>query len=955
MKRGLLIFVLLLFPSIVNAICSDQNYTVIYINGILTSEDQANTDKKNLDDQFNKLARRTDVTFITGYNPSHIEGLGDFFKSLQQTYRSEGKGYIDDYDLRTILLKAHADVQTRKILLVGFSQGTFYTNAAYEYLVAHGVPKESIGVYNIATPASFVGGGGTYLTSANDKVIERVRELAAAVNAQGPLSANILLPISSEEALERYGGHSFGNIYLPRATGRVISEIEKILSKLSADTSSEICFEAPKKDWAYRMEGTMFGIVDPAAHLARELGKNTGTALAKVTEKAEIAVDGFFHGLVAWLPPANTDSAKKGFNVVRALYGSSLSEEDVEDLLKDQGGAAILAVQDEKPEKPSQTVLPPTKEKKPAPKPPTPPKPKVALPIVPSKLNGTGGPTERIEILPTEETRGIRLGGGDDAFAEKEETHEQPAEKSDPFSVTAPSDGETFATTTITVSGIAPSGTPIELEYGIGTTTVLADAADSWSVTLTLPEGTYSIEASAYEAVSAATTTITRLVTIDLPTLDVPALSVLECNHSLAMGFCLVPETTVNLSWSTSSAAVSYAVVVNGIVGAPSNAISTTVVLTDRATSTLEIVAYDASGARATSTVSEIGVYANPIVINEVGWGGTNASANDQWIELMNVSPYMIDLSSLTISSTDASVYIPLSGSITPGILGDFYSGYLTIVPNSSVTPSPIHTLPTPFSLDAAGEELTLSYGDGLATTTLDTTPAVSECGGWCAGALAAETRYSNGIPTLEPVSMERLPITPVSAYVRTHMFPETLPAAVRSGMNASGWASHDTYTYGSLTALDSVGNPIRGSIGFGNSAHLSSYGWFCDPDDGSISNGYTYMPQTSNCHYLAAYVADGSMRSGAVFKGVPGNATLLQTHALSGGLSSSEPYSDTSETTLFDPSNLPSAGDPMFIVFYNGSAIGQTPIEDYFENYLTTGASLPHPDTRILEFTWGP
>ena len=67
---------------------------------------------------------------------------------------------VADYDLKTILMQIHPEVTTtRKILLVGHSQGTFYTNAIYRYFLEHGMPEGSVAVYNLATPAAYVEGG----------------------------------------------------------------------------------------------------------------------------------------------------------------------------------------------------------------------------------------------------------------------------------------------------------------------------------------------------------------------------------------------------------------------------------------------------------------------------------------------------------------------------------------------------------------------------------------------------------------------------------------------------------------------------------------------------------------------------------------------------------------------------------------------------------------------------
>ena len=48
------------------------------------------------------------------------------------------------------------DVTTRRILIVGHSQGAQYADAIYDYLLAHGEPKSAVSVYAVATPASSV-------------------------------------------------------------------------------------------------------------------------------------------------------------------------------------------------------------------------------------------------------------------------------------------------------------------------------------------------------------------------------------------------------------------------------------------------------------------------------------------------------------------------------------------------------------------------------------------------------------------------------------------------------------------------------------------------------------------------------------------------------------------------------------------------------------------------------
>ncbi|MDD4903799.1 MAG: lamin tail domain-containing protein [Candidatus Bipolaricaulis sp.] len=55
-----------------------------------------------------------------------------------------------------------------------------------------------------------------------------------------------------------------------------------------------------------------------------------------------------------------------------------------------------------------------------------------------------------------------------------------------------------------------------------------------------------------------------------------------------------------------------------------------------------------------------VGVSAGPVVINEVGWGGTAASSTDEWIELYNASGESVDLAGWVLMMGETR--IPLDG-----------------------------------------------------------------------------------------------------------------------------------------------------------------------------------------------------------------------------------------------------------------------------------------------------
>src|SRR3989338_2221094 len=146
---------LLIAPTILLAqSCNSIGFTVIYINGVLTEEKTADQNKAALEKLFRQLTGRNDVAFQLGHNPSHFAGASDFLQSIAQTFNTS----ISDFDRNAILMQIHPQVSTRKILLVGHSQGTFYTNEIHHYLLEHGTPESSVAVYNLATPAYYVAG-----------------------------------------------------------------------------------------------------------------------------------------------------------------------------------------------------------------------------------------------------------------------------------------------------------------------------------------------------------------------------------------------------------------------------------------------------------------------------------------------------------------------------------------------------------------------------------------------------------------------------------------------------------------------------------------------------------------------------------------------------------------------------------------------------------------------------
>lgn len=164
------------------------------------------------------------------------------------------------------------------------------------------------------------------------------------------------------------------------------------------------------------------------------------------------------------------------------------------------------------------------------------------------------------------------------------------------------------------------------------------------------------------------------------------------------------------------------------------------------------------------------------VVINELAWSGTQADANDEWIELYNNTDATIDLTGWTLEAEDGTPHIALNGTISP-------NGFYLLERTADTTIQDLGAdLLYTGALENAGESLRLhDPADNLIDT------ANGAGGAWWAGT------------TSPRCSMERR--DPSSADVDANW-------GTNDGMQVNG--------------LDAAGNPICGTPRQANSAGLS-------------------------------------------------------------------------------------------------------------------------------------
>jgi hypothetical protein len=168
---------------------------------------------------------------------------------------------------------------------------------------------------------------------------------------------------------------------------------------------------------------------------------------------------------------------------------------------------------------------------------------------------------------------------------------------------------------------------------------------------------------------------------------------------------------------------------------------------------------------------------ASRVVINEVAWMGTEASATDEWLELYNPGSVDIDLTGWKILIAGDNA-ITLSGNISAG--GYYLLERTDDNPISDVAANYIGSFGR-YGLSDAGEHLTLAGSDGTAIDDVDCSA------GWFAGDKEKGAK----------ASMER-------------------KNADLSGDLAMSWATNDLST---TVGHDALGQAIRGTPGAANSA----------------------------------------------------------------------------------------------------------------------------------------
>lgn len=545
--------------------------------------------------------------------------------------------------------------------------------------------------------------------------------------------------------------------------------------------------------------------------------------------------------------------ASKGFGLVKALYGSSLQQSDVDELLNDgggsQSGAAALALQKQNEPPAAPPVV--QKSTKPMETSNTAPIVETANEAAPPEepLQTTTIQTpQKTEIIPETKpfvqpwviTPGYG-GGGGGPVSSNATVEDVPEPVTTALDITSPLDTVVFGTTSVTFVGTSANAATVVAQYGSSTTTSTIDRDGNWTVQIDLPEGTTPIVFTATDSTGTNIATLSRDISIDLTPTDAASITVPACAYSLIATGCLVATSSVSVSWGDVSGADHYALAVNGLIDSNTTATSSVATLTFGATTSIAVVSYDVAGNAATSSSVFVEALEHPLIINEIGWGGTDSSAADQWIEIKNTSSVDIDLSHVSLRISGGSD-VQLSGSIPAG-------QYLVLL--SHLFNMRAQTLVVPFVLSSStAQQLRLAWTVGDEQTVLDATPVQEACLTWCAGELSSARGRSEGsaVPRSFPLSMERI---------------------ATDGALPGSWRSTDTY-----------GSAMWGTPGGANSLGLPMMGIYCGSSGVLTGTDVPYNPGSGSCTFLSRQIPPlnngNANRFGALYRGDVGSSTAL-------------------------------------------------------------------------------
>ena len=168
---------------------------------------------------------------------SNLSSAPEFFRKMAQVAMAayDFKAYLEDGDLRLQIEHYEKDLKSGKVIVVvGHSQGNFYSNTSWENLHRLGKYDGKFALIGVATPVSYIAGDGPYTTLTQDQIMNFVR------SEKGALPANVTNSTASASGHEFVGQYLDGNVSGPKITNDLKDVISRVSSNVSDPTSAAL-------------------------------------------------------------------------------------------------------------------------------------------------------------------------------------------------------------------------------------------------------------------------------------------------------------------------------------------------------------------------------------------------------------------------------------------------------------------------------------------------------------------------------------------------------------------------------------------------------------------------------------------------------------------------------------------------------------------------------------------
>ena len=331
-------------------LCSSSGYSIISINGMLTEAKGAVYNKNMLSGALKmKTYNNQKIIYDYVYNPTH-GFFADFVDAITQ--KTSEKMFISDtHDLKNMLVDLSAKVKTQKLLIVAHSQGNFYANDIYRTLgdKEGGVSKSSMGIYGIGTPTSYIAGGGKYILSKNDSVINKIRLFGM----MDILPANVDIPKDEED---EFNGHGLSDSYLKYEDKRISAEIMTMLHGLKEDNTQDVsqpCINPPEITMVDEAIDLVYEVLDPIQDLIADTARLAINDIAKpvfgVVDKLGRGYMRFVNSLFSTAGTSTsqnnkqTDESKEDENIFVGQDNERYLNDDEEDSLENRITQPVFA------------------------------------------------------------------------------------------------------------------------------------------------------------------------------------------------------------------------------------------------------------------------------------------------------------------------------------------------------------------------------------------------------------------------------------------------------------------------------------------------------------------------------------------------------------------------------------------------------------------------------------